>query len=245
MSREPIRHRPKPLNSRRCLLKLLWGISHRFQRLSPCGGQVAHALRTLAPVAAMVSSLTPRAAPRLACVKPAASVHPEPGSNSSLYNNLYNSSPTRTFQLSLPSHPHKKDPTERNQRSRSYFVFRYLLLYTLRMLTRVILAPEVFHSVFSMIFFTGLETLSHPPENRVSVRLAPLEPPPFPKGIAKVRLFSELANLFDIFLRNFSIFHKKAHRDGISERIHGSQSVISGGRTAAELMDDARRAQIR
>ena len=27
-----------------------------------------------------------RAAPRLACVKPAASVHPEPGSNSSLYN---------------------------------------------------------------------------------------------------------------------------------------------------------------
>ena len=26
------------------------------------------------------------AAPRLACVKPAASVHPEPGSNSSLYN---------------------------------------------------------------------------------------------------------------------------------------------------------------
>ena len=113
------------------------------------------------------------------------------------------------------------------------------------MLTRVILAPEDFHSVFSMIFFTGLETLSHPPENRVSARLAPLEPPPFPKGIAKVRLFSELANLFDIFLRNFSIFHKKAHRDGISERIHGSQSVISGGRTAAELMDDARRAQIR
>ena len=31
------------------------------------------------------------AAPRLACVKPAASVHPEPGSNSSLYKSLYNS----------------------------------------------------------------------------------------------------------------------------------------------------------
>ena len=28
------------------------------------------------------------AAPRLACVKPAASVHPEPGSNSSLYNSF-------------------------------------------------------------------------------------------------------------------------------------------------------------
>ena len=32
---------------------------------------------------------TRRAAPRLACVKPAASVHPEPGSNSSLYNFSY------------------------------------------------------------------------------------------------------------------------------------------------------------
>ena len=31
------------------------------------------------------SIAAPRAAPRLACVRPAASVHPEPGSNSSLY----------------------------------------------------------------------------------------------------------------------------------------------------------------
>ena len=32
----------------------IWGVSRRFRRLSPCGGQVAHALRTLAPVAAKV-----------------------------------------------------------------------------------------------------------------------------------------------------------------------------------------------
>ena len=63
--------------------RIIWGISRRFRRLSPCDGQVAHVLRTLPPVAARV--LLPRAAPRLACVKPAASVHPEPGSNSSLY----------------------------------------------------------------------------------------------------------------------------------------------------------------
>ena len=62
---------------------IIWDISRRFRRLSPCDGQVAHVLRTLPPVAARV--LLPRAAPRLACVKPAASVHPEPGSNSSLY----------------------------------------------------------------------------------------------------------------------------------------------------------------
>ena len=83
MSREPIRiHRSFQTKAMRPLL--LWDISRRFHRLSPRYGQVAHALRTLPPVAARV--LLPRAAPRLACVKPAASVHPEPGSNSSLYN---------------------------------------------------------------------------------------------------------------------------------------------------------------
>ena len=43
--------------------------------------QVAYALLTRAPVAIKV--LLPHDAPRLACVKPVASVHPEPGSNSS------------------------------------------------------------------------------------------------------------------------------------------------------------------
>ena len=59
------------------------GISTGFPVLSPCGGQVAYALLTSAPVAAGV--LPHRDAPRLACVKPAASVHPEPGSNSPLF----------------------------------------------------------------------------------------------------------------------------------------------------------------
>ena len=62
---------------------LLRGITRRFHRLSPSPGHVAHALLTLSPVAVRVLLL--HAAPRLACVKPAASVHPEPGSNSSLY----------------------------------------------------------------------------------------------------------------------------------------------------------------
>ena len=54
-----------------------------FGRLSPCGGQVAYALLTRPPLAANV--LLHPAAARLACVRPAASVYPEPGSNSSLY----------------------------------------------------------------------------------------------------------------------------------------------------------------
>ena len=60
------------------------GISRNFSRLSPCEGQVAYALLTRAPVVSGV--LLHPATPRLACVKPVASVHPEPGSNSSLYN---------------------------------------------------------------------------------------------------------------------------------------------------------------
>ena len=54
-----------------------------FGRLSPCDGQVAYALLTRPPLATKVLLL--RAAARLACVRPAASVYPEPGSNSSLY----------------------------------------------------------------------------------------------------------------------------------------------------------------
>ena len=68
---------------------MLWDISRRFHRLSPRYGHVAHALRTLAPVAINSVLLLHYAAPRLACVKPAASVHPEPGSNSSLYIQLF------------------------------------------------------------------------------------------------------------------------------------------------------------
>ena len=88
MSREPIRHR-NSLPERRCLPPELWGISRRFQRLFPSDGQVAHALRTLPPVAGKVVLLPPPAAPRLACVKPAASVHPEPGSNSPLFISIF------------------------------------------------------------------------------------------------------------------------------------------------------------
>ena len=78
---------------------VLWGISQRFHRLCPSHGYVAHALRTLSPVAGRVLLLP--AAPRLACVKPAASVHPEPGSNSSLYNLSFSSIILWRFSLLL------------------------------------------------------------------------------------------------------------------------------------------------
>ena len=78
----------------------LRGINPAFAGLSPCGGQVAYVLRTRAPVAA--GALPHRAAPRLACVRPAASVHPEPGSNSSLYSNSSRGCPPAKSRRTLP-----------------------------------------------------------------------------------------------------------------------------------------------
>ena len=121
MAREPIRHHRsfQHLAMRRNVLR---GVSRRFHRLSPCDGQVAHALRTLPPVAARV--LLPRAAPRLACVKPAASVHPEPGSNSSLYISISLSLTWRFVSL-------------RNWRSRSFCFGTCFLVLSLSILSMI------------------------------------------------------------------------------------------------------------
>ncbi len=54
------------------------GISLTFARLFPSGGQVGYALLTRAPVDAYREQASNIVSPRLACVKPVASVHPEP-----------------------------------------------------------------------------------------------------------------------------------------------------------------------
>ena len=69
-----------------CDFGSLCGFSVHFYTVSPCIGQVTHAFLTrppLSPQSPHRSALTPSSA-RLACVKRAASVHPEPGSNSLL-----------------------------------------------------------------------------------------------------------------------------------------------------------------
>ena len=140
MSREPIRHRIS-LPDGRCLPTELWGISRRFQRLFPSDGQVAHALRTLPPVAGKVVLLPPPAAPRLACVKPAASVHPEPGSNSSLYISYISQlDPDFAFPLfTCPSRDRSKKLT-----------LSFILFLVLASCTPSNSSLEVFFSVFSM-----------------------------------------------------------------------------------------------
>ena len=58
------------------------GISTRFQVLSPCNSQIAHALLTRPPLNSQEQALLSPV--RLACLKHAASVRPEPGSNSNV-----------------------------------------------------------------------------------------------------------------------------------------------------------------
>ena len=78
--REPIFQRISPLITESCDSVILCGISSRFQLLSPSERQVAHVLLTRPPLLREQAPFTVR----LACVRRAASVRPEPGSNSLL-----------------------------------------------------------------------------------------------------------------------------------------------------------------
>ena len=77
IGREPIPGR-KTFHQPPCDRKWTSGISPRFRGLSQSQGQVAHVLLTRPPLSGGRSHLRAR----LACVKHAASVHSEPGSNS-------------------------------------------------------------------------------------------------------------------------------------------------------------------
>src|SRR4029450_13174498 len=73
------------------------GISHRFRWLSPSAGQVTHVLLTRSPLEYPRRGLSAR----LACVKHAASVRPEPGSNS----------PTKNYEKPTPDNTSKNAAT--------------------------------------------------------------------------------------------------------------------------------------
>ena len=79
--REPIFMRISPLTYLKCSQYALCGISTGFPVLSPSQRQVAHALLTRPPLTFNNSKLSFESV-RLECVMHAASVHPEPGSNS-------------------------------------------------------------------------------------------------------------------------------------------------------------------
>ena len=101
MPREPIPVRLTTFNPKRCLpgcYGVLVAVSSGYP---PDRGRL---LTRYAPLrrSPSICIATYHAAPRLACVKPAASVHPEPGSNSSLYIKISQLNP-----LTLPYKSYK------------------------------------------------------------------------------------------------------------------------------------------
>src|SRR5699024_3898297 len=88
-------------------VRLISGISHDFSRLSRSQGQVTHVLLTRSPLLHQVQALS--FSVRLACVKHAASVRPEPGSNSPLMKtDTQKRAPTlRRQPTNQPSHPNR------------------------------------------------------------------------------------------------------------------------------------------
>ena len=84
MGREPTFYRIPPFTPVPCDTVVLCGISAPFGVLSPCVRQVAHALLTRPPLGypESIRRSHQNNLVRLACVKHAASVRPEPGSNS-------------------------------------------------------------------------------------------------------------------------------------------------------------------
>src|SRR6476620_9123139 len=74
------------------------GISHRFRRLSPSEGQITHVLLTRSPLEYPRKGLSAR----LACVKHAASVRPEPGSNSPLKTTPHTHPKRQTQEKEMP-----------------------------------------------------------------------------------------------------------------------------------------------
>ena len=83
IGREPISQRIAPLVPLPCGFDTLCGISVLFRTLFPTERQVAHALLTRPPLSCKKQA--PYSSVRLACVRHAASVRPEPGSNSQNY----------------------------------------------------------------------------------------------------------------------------------------------------------------
>ena len=80
---DTIQANPLPINLSLAYFRIkgIYGISSRFQLLSHSKGHVTYTLLTRAPLRLQLSKLNPFLV-RLACVKHAASVHSEPGSNS-------------------------------------------------------------------------------------------------------------------------------------------------------------------
>nr|AOE07957.1 hypothetical protein [uncultured bacterium] len=77
-----------------------------------------------APVRRSPPSTSTRAAPRLACIRPAASVHPEPGSNSPLFYELL-ASKSKTLERAMYLNPTTIFNPKRISDGAFYYLFKH------------------------------------------------------------------------------------------------------------------------
>src|ERR1700760_891422 len=121
IGRGPIPHR-KSFPPKDMRLKVLSGIRPSFPGLSRSAGQIAHVLLTRSPLEYLRRGLSVR----LACVKHAASVRPEPGSNSPNKNSPTTNRPgriqseqsdltTKTPKTGIKKQPHPQHGKPRMQ----------------------------------------------------------------------------------------------------------------------------------
>ena len=99
MRRMPIPVRIAPFLQKGCPLRIYAGLARVSPGCPPDRGRL-HTCYSPVRRSPAESASTPSAAPRLACVKPAASVHPEPGSNSPLFI-FFSSFSVCLFRLSV------------------------------------------------------------------------------------------------------------------------------------------------
>ena len=146
---------------------MLCGISSRFQLLSPTERQVSHALLTRSPLnlSSIDRNRFPISPVRLACVRHAASVRPEPGSNSQkivskqpfgcsnhLSNNL-SSKYTQEFSLAVIRFKTLKQSILIVQ-GVSWFVFRYFSLISQLSFLLIVNSFTVIVNVINRVFIT-------------------------------------------------------------------------------------------
>ena len=122
-----------------------------------------YALRTRAPLVSIRRPVTVR----LACIKPAASVHPEPGSNSPLY--IFVKSPHSFNSLRLLTQFFKKNKIENNKTSRRIISNNKLKNQTTLCLSflagakvgRLLLLTKLFTTFFQKKIFDALKKLNN------------------------------------------------------------------------------------
>ncbi len=216
-----------PSAPRGCPLGASPGISPVFTGLSPSAGQVAYVLLTRAPVAGGRKQACAPAAPRLACVKPVASVHPEPGSNSSLLLSCF-----FLFRNVL-----RKPSGKRLLRGRRMTDYRCFLFRTLRNLRKLVLrlpigAPRTLALVLLSNLSIAILSMSSPGCFLVFFGSA--------EKLCKVTGFSRNLQIFSEFF--LKLFFEASGGRPRGERLHGSAGRPPGrSRTASAALPSRKR----